>query len=163
MDWQDFDGDSEGELGYKRYKNIDHQISANNNLYGASVLEGKKFNEKYLFEWNLNLSNDRMFLLEAIYSEQQYRFKNQQDGRIKLLDQRLAFLGRNPRDRAKIGSLINSPSPPSGFSFFWAKFNVLLSLEADFSRFFMMPSGGMLHKVKFQAVELDIVSVSEDE
>lgn len=162
LDWWEFDGDSDGELGYERIRNVSQQIASSKSQFGASILEGQFFESEYLFKWDLNLTNEKLFLLQAIYDKQQTLFKSKQDGRIRLLDQRFIFMEENPRTRAKIGDLVIDPPPPTGHIFFWSQFNILLELESDFSKFFMLPSDGMKHKVSFAAVELDLVPVSED-
>ncbi|MEC4804755.1 MAG: hypothetical protein SAJ12_09285 [Jaaginema sp. PMC 1079.18] len=162
LDWQDFGADDGDGIGYRRIEDINQQNTALNSLYGASILEGPFHPTKFLFGWQLNLPSEKLFLLKALYDEQQWRVKNQQSAvAIRLYDQRIAFMGRQPRDRAKIGAIISDPTAPTGFDFYWAQFDILLELSSDFSEFFMKPSE-LIFKVQIAGRELDTVSPSED-
>lgn len=162
LEWDNFNADGDNAWGYKRIEVIEQQATLSNSLYGSSIIEGNFFEPKHQFEWSLYLDRDKAQLLYALWKEQQYRARNQQaDLAIQLLDTRLAFLGRNPRDRAKIGSVISDPVPPTGFSYFWAQFDVFLELGTDFLNWYLT-SSDHLFDGKIKGRELSIIPTTED-
>ena len=159
----DYDGAEYAGVGYTRIKDPAHLMSAAESFYGASLVDGPFFRAKHQFAWGLNLLPDKLMLLVAIWEEQQHRIKTQQsDVAVRLHDQRLVFMERTPRIRAKVGTLSGAPTPPTGFGFFWAQFDIILEVGSDLSAWNFRVSDD-LFKVKFAARELDLVPTSEDE
>lgn len=157
---EDFDGSQYGGLGYQRFKDVAQQMTAGESFYGASYFEGPFFAARYQFAWGLQLLPDKLYPLIALWEEQQHRIKAQQaDTAIRLLDQRLVLMERNPRTRAKVGTFTGTP--PTGFNFFWPQFDVILEVGSDLLEWYSRPSED-LFKVKLAARELALVEVTED-
>ena len=157
---EDFDGSQFGGLGYQRSKDVAQQMTAAESFYGASILTGPFFTARYQFAWGLQLLPAKMYPLIALWEEQQWRIKNQQaDVAIRLRDQRLVLMERNPRTRAKVGTF--SGTPPAGFAFFWPQFDVILEAGSDLLEWYSRPSDD-LFKVKLAARELSLVGVAAD-
>jgi len=164
LDWPDFNGDGDaGDLGYQRIEDPTQQITATESIYGASILDGPQFSPLHIFRWSLNLPIAKVMLLKALWQEQQSRFKLHQDGRILLLDKRLAYMDRLPRSHAWIGGAISDPEPPPGFTFYWGQFYILLEIGTDFDVIWGKPSGEDLrYEVAIAARSLGPVPVTED-
>jgi|GEM_PF-6257051 len=163
LDRNDFDADQDNVIGYQRIENIQQQSVVSKSLHGTSLIKGVCFPTEFIFKWNLQLSTAKMWQLKAIYDEQQYRCKNQVSScQVRLWDKRIIFMGRNPRNRAKVGDMVFYPAPV-GYSFFWAQFNIMLEIGTDFSNLFLKYNQeDLLFKVKLVATEMDIVPLAED-
>lgn len=159
---EDFDGGEMSGLGYIRTKDVSQQVAAAESYYGASLLDGPYWPARYQFAWGLQLLPAKLMLLLAIYEEQQHRFKNNiANASVRLRDQRIVLMERSPRNRAKVGTVANAPTAPTGFSFFWPQFNIMLEAGSDLYQWHSRPSND-LFKVKIAARELEIVPISED-
>lgn len=159
---EDYDGGELSSLGYTRTKDVAHQMAAAETFYGASLVDGPFFTAKHQFAWGLQLLPAKVFPLIAIWEEQQHRIKTQQaDVAIRLLDQRLVFMERSPRIRAKVGTVSGAITPPTGYEFFWAQFDIILEAGGDLLSWFSRPTDD-LFKFKIAARELSLVPTTED-
>jgi len=161
----DFDADQHGGLGYKRFKDVAHQMGAAESFYGATLLDGPFFPAKHQFTWSLILPPEKIYPLIAIWEEQQYRIKDKQaDVAVRLLDGRLVAMERSPRTRAKFGTVANSPTPPPGFEFFWPQYDVILEVGSDLMEWYLQDANGAAENftIKIAARELTLVPVTED-
>lgn len=156
-----FDGSEFGGVGYKRTWVAEHLLSASQSFWGASLVDGPYFAARYQFSWALTLWRDEAFLLEAIIQAQQEAGKGQSAIAVRLIDQRLPLVVKSPRTRAKAGT--TGLTAPTGREVIWPQFDVLLTPAEEFVQWFGDGDGGdSIYKVRMDAMELDLVPVTED-
>lgn len=118
------------EWGYDRYQDTEYLPKTTYGYHGASHWAAPPFNAPYKFEWKLQtLPKEDYFTLWAMYRQS---LKDRQP--IRLDDARLALDEPAPRNRAKVGTVTDAPTI-AGMGFFFARFNIVLSLERDRGRF----------------------------
>lgn len=151
-----------GVIGFDRFENLEQKVSTARAASGSSVWSGPSFEPGHRFIWSLYLDDLQLYTLAAIQKEQQHRIRNQiAGGSVRLKDQRLAFLARSPRNRAKVGTISGAPAAPGGYEYFYPQFDILLELPEDFLSLHL-GKGKAKYLVGFTATELDLVPTSED-
>lgn len=163
LDSCDFDPDgSLGLTGYRCQRIQDHWLTVKHSITGVPAITSRRHPARYEFEWNLLLTPEKFYLLEAIYNVQKQLVETFSEfPGVRVYDERKVHLEYTTpsRTRAKVGDVTNNPSPPpTGFTYIYPIWDVVLSefqIEA-----FILPED--IYKVSLKGVELNAVPISED-
>ena len=169
----DFLVSDELTLGYSKLPDETRTYSVDFNFFGTSIVSSGRYFQKKRFSWDLALSQEKMLILKALHDEQKSLVQDYQlqltsntptyeDFYLELIDGRLFDIEKDSISRSydSYSSFTGTlpASPVAGYSTRWFRYLINITQIEGLDQIFLNERG--LSRVRFQAEELDIATIS---